>query len=101
MRRCVLPVQALLEGDEEWSQHDSARCIDTKGKGIRRSVPESFPYFHVEFGCTSCLPVQPVVAVSNLCGVFRAGLRFTVRLESECRAVVQSRAVQATAATRT
>lgn len=30
--------KALLEGDEEWSQHEGSRCIDTRGKGIRRCV---------------------------------------------------------------
>ena len=43
--------KALEEGDEEWSQHEGSQCIDTRGKGIRRCVPENFPYFHVEFGC--------------------------------------------------
>eukprot|EP01050_Picozoa_sp_SAG11_P024238 SAG11_NODE_5102_length_1664_cov_2.469649_1_plen_67_part_10 len=30
--------------------HETSRCIDTRGKGIKRAVPEHFPYFHVEFG---------------------------------------------------
>ncbi|EFC40521.1 predicted protein [Naegleria gruberi] len=32
----------------EWS--DNKRFIETKGKGIHRSIPKGFPYFHVEFG---------------------------------------------------
>eukprot|EP00741_Cyanophora_paradoxa_P004323 tig00000792_g4197.t1 len=40
--------QALLNADEEWSTHK--KVIDTRGKGLRRSVPKDFPYFHVEFG---------------------------------------------------
>ena len=31
--------KALLESDEEWSQHEGSQCIDTRGKGIRRCVP--------------------------------------------------------------
>ncbi|KAL9657381.1 hypothetical protein ABK040_014369 [Willaertia magna] len=31
----------------EWSQNK--KLIDTRGKGIHRSVPKGFPYFHVEF----------------------------------------------------
>jgi hypothetical protein len=42
--------QGLLNADEEWSQHK--KIIDTTNKGIRRSVPKNFPYFHVEFGLT-------------------------------------------------
>ena len=38
----------------EWSQHESKRCIDTKQNPIRRSVPEHFPYFHVEFSPQVC-----------------------------------------------
>ena len=26
------------------------RIIDTRGKGLRASIPKNFPYFHVEFG---------------------------------------------------
>ena len=32
----------------EWSQHK--KVIETQGKGIRRSVPKGFAYFHVSFG---------------------------------------------------
>ena len=40
--------KALSESDELWSQH--AKIFETKGKGLRRSVPKDFPYFYVEFG---------------------------------------------------
>eukprot|EP00912_Choanoflagellata_sp_UC4_P000736 UC4_evm3s461 len=40
--------KAIQECDVEWSQHK--KVIDTKGKGIRHSVPKGFAYFHVSFG---------------------------------------------------
>ncbi|KAK9070780.1 hypothetical protein SSX86_011182 [Deinandra increscens subsp. villosa] len=42
--------KAIDEAEEEWSQHNAKKLIDTSEKGLRRSVPEDFPYFHVEFG---------------------------------------------------
>ena len=37
--------------DEFQDTHHSKRCIPTKGRdGLKRSIPEGFPYFHVEFG---------------------------------------------------
>lgn len=42
--------QAIDEAEEEWSQHNSKKLIDTSEKGLRHSIPEDFPYFHVEFG---------------------------------------------------
>lgn len=42
--------QAIDEAEEEWSQHNAKKLIDTSEKGLRGSIPEHFPYFHVEFG---------------------------------------------------
>jgi hypothetical protein len=42
--------QELDTSESEWSQHHAKRVIDTSQKGLRRSIPEHFPYFHVEFG---------------------------------------------------
>lgn len=43
-------LQAIDEAEDEWSQHNSKKLIDTSVKGLRGSVPKDFPYFHVEFG---------------------------------------------------
>lgn len=40
--------KAILESDEEWSQNK--KLIDTRGKGVRSSVPAGLPYFFVDFG---------------------------------------------------
>eukprot|EP00300_Choanocystis_sp_HF-7_P029580 c3676_g1_i1.p2 GENE.c3676_g1_i1~~c3676_g1_i1.p2 ORF type:complete len:229 (-),score=42.29 c3676_g1_i1:38-724(-) len=40
--------KAIDEGDEQWSQHK--KVIETRGRGLRRSVPKGFPYFYVQFG---------------------------------------------------
>lgn len=40
--------KALMESDTEYS--DNIKVIDTRGKGIKKSIPRGFPYFHVEFG---------------------------------------------------
>uniref|UniRef100_A0A9I9D975 CWF19-like protein 2 n=1 Tax=Cucumis melo TaxID=3656 RepID=A0A9I9D975_CUCME len=42
--------KAIDEVEEEWSQHNAKKLIDTSEKGLRGSIPENFPYFHVEFG---------------------------------------------------
>lgn len=39
--------KAILECDTQWSQNK--KLIDTREKGLRRSVPKGFPYFSVEF----------------------------------------------------
>ncbi|KAJ0780826.1 putative cwf19-like protein [Helianthus annuus] len=41
---------AIDEAEDEWSQHNAKKLIDTSVKGLRHSIPEDFPYFHVEFG---------------------------------------------------
>ncbi|CAL5395317.1 unnamed protein product [Camellia sinensis] len=41
---------AIDEAEDEWSQHNSKKLIDTSEKGLRGSIPKDFPYFHVEFG---------------------------------------------------
>jgi CWF19-like protein 2 len=43
-------LQAIDEAEEEWSQHNAKKLIDTSQKGLRASIPKDFPYFHVEFG---------------------------------------------------
>ncbi|KAF5200920.1 Cwf19-like protein [Thalictrum thalictroides] len=42
--------KAIDDAEEEWSQHNSKKLIDTSTKGLRGSIPQNFPYFHVEFG---------------------------------------------------
>ncbi|XP_023748903.1 uncharacterized protein LOC111897182 [Lactuca sativa] len=42
--------KAIDEAEEEWSQHNAKKLIDTSEKGLRHSIPKDFPYFHVEFG---------------------------------------------------
>ena len=42
--------KAIDESESEWSTHAGKRCLSTAPpKGLRQSIPESFPYFHVEF----------------------------------------------------
>ena len=40
--------KAIIESESEWSQHK--KVIETKGRGLRKSIPQGFPYFFVEFG---------------------------------------------------
>ncbi|KAL6040150.1 DWNN a CCHC-type zinc finger [Balamuthia mandrillaris] len=40
--------KALLEAEGEWSQNK--KVVDTRERGLRRSIPPDFPYFSVEFG---------------------------------------------------
>lgn len=42
--------KAIDEAEDEWSQHNAKKLIDTSEKGLRGSIPKNFPYFHVEFG---------------------------------------------------
>lgn len=42
--------QAIDEAEDEWSQHNAKKLIDTTKKGLRGSIPKDFPYFYVEFG---------------------------------------------------
>ncbi|KAI4384367.1 hypothetical protein MLD38_002534 [Melastoma candidum] len=42
--------KAIDEAEDEWSQHNAKKLIDTSTKGLRSSIPKDFPYFHVEFG---------------------------------------------------
>ncbi|KAK8495827.1 hypothetical protein V6N13_026302 [Hibiscus sabdariffa] len=42
--------KAIDEAEDEWSQHNAKKLIDTSEKGLRGSIPKYFPYFHVEFG---------------------------------------------------
>lgn len=45
--------KAIDEAEDEWSQHNAKKLIDTSDKGLRSSIPKHFPYFHVEFGLKS------------------------------------------------
>ncbi|KAL5702022.1 hypothetical protein ACHQM5_027293 [Ranunculus cassubicifolius] len=42
--------KAIDEAEDEWSQHNAKKLIDTSEKGLLGSIPKNFPYFHVEFG---------------------------------------------------
>ncbi|XP_052199215.1 uncharacterized protein LOC127806162 [Diospyros lotus] len=42
--------KAIDEAEDEWSQHNAKKLINTSEKGLRGSIPKDFPYFHVEFG---------------------------------------------------
>ncbi|KMT18469.1 hypothetical protein BVRB_2g026120 isoform A [Beta vulgaris subsp. vulgaris] len=42
--------KAIDEAEDEWSQHNAKKLIDTSLKGLHSSIPKNFPYFHVEFG---------------------------------------------------
>eukprot|EP00250_Pteridium_aquilinum_P011959 c20417_g1_i1 orf=100-2475(+) len=42
--------KAIDEAEDEWSQHNAKKLIDTSEKGLRGCIPKNFPYFHVEFG---------------------------------------------------
>ncbi|KAK7269856.1 hypothetical protein RIF29_22628 [Crotalaria pallida] len=42
--------KAIDEAEDEWSQHNAKKLIDTSQKGLRNSIPKHFPYFHGEFG---------------------------------------------------
>ncbi|XP_027940422.1 CWF19-like protein 2 [Vigna unguiculata] len=42
--------KAIDEAEDEWSQHNAKKLIDTSEKGLHNSIPMHFPYFHVEFG---------------------------------------------------
>ncbi|KAL9687762.1 hypothetical protein QQ045_032169 [Rhodiola kirilowii] len=42
--------KAIDEAEDEWSQHNAKKLIDTSKKGLRGSIPKDFPYFYVEFG---------------------------------------------------
>lgn len=42
--------KAIDEAEDEWSQRDAKKLIDTSDKGLQSSIPKDFPYFHVEFG---------------------------------------------------
>ena len=48
--------KAISEAGSEWS--DNPKLVDTKGKGIRRSIPEGFPYLHVEFSLKVCVSTK-------------------------------------------
>ena len=42
--------KAIDESESEWSTHAGKKCLSTAPpKGLRQSIPENFPYFHVEF----------------------------------------------------
>ncbi|XP_050239474.1 uncharacterized protein LOC126688723 isoform X2 [Quercus robur] len=49
-RCCILPLQAIDEAEDEWSQHNAKKLIDTTEKGLQASIPKDFPYFNVQFG---------------------------------------------------
>ncbi|KAB1207023.1 CWF19-like protein 2 [Morella rubra] len=42
--------KAIDEAEDEWSQHNAKKLIDTSEKGLQGCIPKNFPYFHVEFG---------------------------------------------------
>ena len=42
--------QAIDEAEDKWSQHNAKKLIDTTEKELQASIPQDFPYFHVQFG---------------------------------------------------
>jgi hypothetical protein len=42
--------KAMQDAESEWSQHAAKAVIDTKGKGLRGSIPPNFPYMYAQFG---------------------------------------------------
>lgn len=40
--------KAIMDCDVEWAQNK--KVVDTKKKGLRKSIPQGLPYFSVEFG---------------------------------------------------
>ena len=42
---------SLAEQAEEWGTHQ--KLMTTDGKGLRRTVPKTFPYFYLEYGSNS------------------------------------------------
>ncbi len=47
----VFVKKAITESESEWAQHK--KVIETKGRGLKKSIPQGFPYFFVEFGIDS------------------------------------------------
>lgn len=45
--------KAIDDATADWSQHHAKRCIETGNRGLRGSIPERFPYFHVEFNLSN------------------------------------------------
>lgn len=45
--------KAIDDATADWSQHHAKRCIETGSKGLMGSIPEHFPYFHVEFNISN------------------------------------------------
>jgi hypothetical protein len=49
--RAPAVIRATLEdAADEWGTNHAKRLLDTRGKGLRGSIPPAFPYFHVELG---------------------------------------------------
>ncbi|EOY20279.1 Cwf19-like protein [Theobroma cacao] len=43
-------VNAIDGAEDEWSEHNAKKLIDTSDKGLYGSILKKFPYLHVEFG---------------------------------------------------
>lgn len=91
--------KAILECDTEYS--NNTKLIDTRGRGIVKSIPKGFPYFHVEFGISGGYAhvIEDESKFSHLlgrqvvCGLLKrnaneAQLR-SVHLEQEKKTVLQ------------
>ncbi|KAM7522546.1 hypothetical protein LguiA_012448 [Lonicera macranthoides] len=42
--------KAIDNAEDEWSEHEAKKLIDTSMKGLQGSITKDFPYFHMEFG---------------------------------------------------
>jgi len=77
--------KAILESDEQWSQHK--KIIDTRKKSFRRSVPKNFSYFYVSFGMNGGFAhiiedknkISTHFGLEIICGMLEKSAQITLR----------------------